>query len=224
MVGRAHELDEVLGPARRQANSYRRLAHAARSTGDLDTAVELCQRALEGFLARDDPTAVAHARSTLGDVARLRGGTARRCASTAQRWRVSWPPATAGCTASTHKNLGQLAARSGEHERAARLYLDSLQIRHLLGDDAGLAECLEGLAGCALATGLAPRAATMLAASANLRSTSGAAPLREDRSTLDCLTDDIRAALNDESFERAWAAGLDLDVDGALSLATGLVH
>ncbi len=57
------------------------------------------------------------------------------------------------CTASTVKNLGVLAARRGAHGESHDLFRRGFMLRYELGDEAGLAECREGLAGSVSAPG-----------------------------------------------------------------------
>lgn len=135
-----------IGSRRGEGTALRHLAVACQHLGRLDEASELCARALAIWIADDDPTAAAHVRVTLGDIARLRGDpdeASRRYGEALEELRAV---GDRRCTASTFKNLGLLAARRGDHQRARQLFADALVLRHELGDEGGLAECLEGLA------------------------------------------------------------------------------
>ena len=203
-----------VGSNRQQAWAYAHLSHVARSTGDLELALEFAGRALDGLA--DDPAGGAHVRTTLADVARLqrRGEEAARIYE-----EVLASFAAAGdrrCLASTYKNLGQLAAARGAHAEAAGLFLDSMKLRHQLG----VGECLHGLAAVALSTGRADDVVTLLAAAIRLRRDAGAEPLPEDRVAADALLAAARASLSCEQFDRAWTTGSNLDSDAAVERAS----
>ena len=70
--------------------------------------------------------------------------------------------------------LGTVAHAQGDDGRATALYEESLTLCRELGDKHGLAECLEGLAGVAVAQQHLERAARLLGAAAALREAIGA--------------------------------------------------
>lgn len=209
-------LTEV-GSSRQQAWAYAHLSHVARSTGDLELALEFAGRALDGLA--HDAAGRAHVRTTLADVARLQGrGEEAACIYE----EVSANFAAAGgrrCLASTYKNLGQLAAARGAHDEASGLFLDSMKLRRQLGDQLGVAECLHGLAAVALSTGRADDGLTLLAAAIRLRTAAGAEPLPEHRVADEALLAAAQASLTGEKFGRAWEAGTNLDTDAAVERA-----
>ena len=213
---RRRYLDEVevwadVGSATREATGLLLLAHAARSTGDLDAAVDLSRRAITAFTANDNPSAAAHALSALADVARLQGDAAAADRGYAEARAAFQATGDRRCLASTDKNLAVLAHQRGEHDRAGSLFLDSMRLRLALGDEAGLAECLEGVAGVALATGQPPMAAvTLLGAASAIRSATGAAPPPDDAAAVVQLTARARAALHADAYNEAWRTGVCL--------------
>ena len=196
--------------------TYRNLAYAARAAGDLDDALTFADLALEGF---EDEGAAAHVLNIVADVAKLQGRTVDAV-------RV-YKEALAGfasigdrrCQASSQKNLAQLAAQQGDHHAARRLFVDSLRVRHEFGDELGVAECLDGLAGVAAAAGRREHAVTLLGAAAARRDAAGAEPLSEDRALTEALLAALRGALTHSSFDGAWAEGAALDADGVIARA-----
>ena len=108
---------------------------------------------------------------------------------------------TRRCTASTFKNLAVIAARRGEHPRSADLFHRSLLLRLELGDEAGLAECLDGLAGVWAAGGRHAHAVALLAASASLRERTGALPFAAEAAVADAVLEDCRERLGVEDFD-----------------------
>ncbi len=167
--GREVDVWNEVGSLTGQATGLLLQAQAAHSTGDLDGAVELSRRAIEGCTASDNPPAAAHALSTLADVARLQGDTTAAEDTYLEARAAFQTNGDRRCLASTNKNLAAIADQRGDHDRAVSLFLDSMRLRQALGDEAGLAECLEGLAGIALATGRPSAAVTLLAASSAVR-------------------------------------------------------
>ncbi len=220
-ASRWHQLELAtwtdVGSSRQQAWAYAHLSHVARSTGDLELALEFARRALDGLA--DDAAGGAHVRTTLADVARLQGD-GEEAARIYEEVLASF--AAAGdrrCLASTYKNLGQLAAARGAHAEALGLFFDSMKLRRQLGDQLGVAECLHGLAAVALSTGPADDAVTLLAAAVRLRTVAGAEPLPEERVAAEALLIAAQASLTREEFGRAWEAGSNLDTDAAVERA-----
>ncbi len=196
--------------------TYRNLAYAARVAGDLDDALTFADLALDGF---DDEGAAAHVRNTIADVAKLQG----RAADAVRIYEMAIAGfASIGdrrCMASSQKNLAQLAAREGDRIEARRLFVESLRTRHDFGDQLGIAECLDGLAGVAVAAGRHEHAVTMLAAASARRDAAGADALPEDRALMQAVLATLRAALTPAAFQSAWAEGAALDADGVLARA-----
>ncbi len=199
------------------------LARATRSTGDLDAAVAISRQAIEAYTASDNPAAAAHPLSTIADVARLRGDDTAAERTYDEALVAFRANGDRRCVASTNKNLATIANRRGDHARATALLLDSMRLRQALGDEGGLAECLEGLATTALAKDELLPAVTLLAAGATLRAASGVKAPAEDQGAIEEVTRRVRAALDAEVFEEAWAAGAHLQPGAAVSYATGLV-
>lgn len=99
-------------------------------------------------------------------------------------------------------------------------------MRRDLGDEGGLAECLEGLATTCSASGRKEEAVTLLGAAHAIRGTFGVAASVPERTEAAAHLDALRAELDGESFTRAWEAGLKLRTDEAversLQLGTSL--
>jgi len=120
------------------------------------------------------------------------------------------------CIGSTAKNLGNMANAEGDHRRAAELLVESLAVRHELGDDAGLAECLEGLAVAAMGVGRPVDAACLLGAAHARRQASGALPHPEEETEVRSTEAQVRAGLAPDEFTRAWEHGGGLGPEEAL--------
>lgn len=205
-----------VGSRAQLAWTYRNLAYAARAAGDLDDALAFAERALDSF---DDEGGAAHVLNVMADVAKLQG----RVADAVRVYREAMAGfASIGdrrCLASSEKNLAQLAAQRGDRRGAGRLFVNSLRVRLEFRDELGVAECLDGLAGLAAATGRHGQAVTLLAAAATRRGAAGAEALPEDRALTEALVATLREGLTPAAFNGAWAEGTALDADGALARA-----
>jgi tetratricopeptide (TPR) repeat protein len=123
------------------------------------------------------------------------------------------------CTASTFKNLATLAAACGQHARSADLFRQGIRGRHDLGDVAGLAECLEGLACSSAAQGRPERAVTLIASARSIRELTGASESPEACGSFDAVLAAARRELGDQRFTGAFDAGLSLEIADAVEYA-----
>jgi hypothetical protein len=100
-----------------------------------------------------------------------------------------------------------VAHTQGNDVRATTLYEESLRLRREIGDKHGLAECLEGLAGVAMAQQQLERAARFLGAAAALREAIDAplSPRQQARHEHDISV--VRTGLDEATFAAAIAAG-----------------
>jgi hypothetical protein len=120
-------------------------------------------------------------------------------------------------------NLGGVARRLGEYGRAAALHAEGLALARAIGARVNVALGLEGLAAVA-ADRANPardprRAALLLAAAAALRAGIGVPPPSAEQEALERARQEALAALGDEDFAVAWAAGRALPLDEAVALA-----
>jgi tetratricopeptide (TPR) repeat protein len=117
-----------------------------------------------------------------------------------------------------HHTVGQVLRLEGRFDEAARHYRDAIRFGHELGDDASLTEPLQGLAAVAIAIGNAELGVRLLGANAAIRERLGGGPPPEWIRLGDPLGD-ARTILGDESYRRAWEAGLALSVADAVAEA-----
>jgi hypothetical protein len=103
--------------------------------------------------------------------------------------------------------LGTVAHAQGDDSRATALYEESLTLRRELGNTHGLAECLEGLAGVAVAQQHLDRAARLLGAAAALREAIGAPLSPREQARYERDLSAARAGLGEVAFAAAWATG-----------------
>jgi len=130
------------------------------------------------------------------------------------------------CTGSVLRNLGILAYGRHDHDSAISLLLDSMSVRSELGDDTGVAEVLEGLAGPVLARGEPRGAAVLLSSASSIRKAGHVPPAPADQGVLSQHLAELRRDLGETKFRAAWSEGATLEVDAAVTyarrLATGV--
>jgi predicted ATPase/DNA-binding SARP family transcriptional activator/Tfp pilus assembly protein PilF len=121
--------------------------------------------------------------------------------------------------ASTLHNLGLVILRQGDYEAAHPVFEESLSLRRELEDKEGIAYALEGLGGMATAQGQATRAARLFGAAGSLRKAIGAPLPPNECGGYDQDIAVLRAALEEEGFEAAWAAGRAMTLEQAIAYA-----
>ena len=198
------------------------LGAAARQQGRLVEARERCELALVTFGAIDDRSAVAHVQMTLGDIARLGDDRDAARALYAQAFAALTDIGDRRCTASVMKNIGDLE-RAVDPQHSAALYLDCLERRHALGDRAGAAEALEGIAESIVDAEHAIASATLLGHAESLRSATGAVPPEAERAALEVLEQELAELLTESEMARARSIGARLHFDETVEPARGVV-
>jgi hypothetical protein len=112
-----------------------------------------------------------------------------------------------------------VARAQGDYEGARALYRESLGILRPAGEQRGIARVLEGLAGLAAAEDQAERAARLFGAAEALRAAIGAPLPPGDRVRCHRGLALTRAALGEEAFAAAWAAGRAMSLNQATAYA-----
>ncbi|MDQ6695071.1 MAG: tetratricopeptide repeat protein, partial [Chloroflexota bacterium] len=116
-------------------------------------------------------------------------------------------------------NLGHIALRQGDTQRAGALFAESLHSCPVGADPWGVAMVLTGLAGVAGMQSQAERAARLFAAAEALLESIGEPIDPVNRAEYEHNLPIARAQLDNETWERNWAAGRALTVAEAVALA-----
>ncbi|MDQ4051822.1 MAG: tetratricopeptide repeat protein [Actinomycetota bacterium] len=203
----------AIGDRLRSAYALWALGVVARYQGDLAAATARCEEARQIMAESDEWGGVAHVTYTLGDIARLDGDYVR-----ARELYTDSHARLAGigderCTASTAANLGAVALKTRDAELAGRWYAHSLMMRRRTDDRPGIAESLEGLARCRLASGDLMQAARLLGASRTLRESIGVAVPVAEQADHQAFEEQLRGALGPVRFAAEHRVGSQLDVD-----------
>ena len=116
-------------------------------------------------------------------------------------------------------SLGYAAYYRGDAARAAALFGESLTLRREHGNQEGIALCLAGLAQVAALAGQPERAARLFGAADRLLEAGGVRWSPADRDRYEADRAAVRAALGEERFAAASAAGQELSPEAAIAEA-----
>ena len=116
-------------------------------------------------------------------------------------------------------NLGNVARRCGDLARAMELHREALERKATLGARRQIAITLEDLACLAAAEGRGERAARLLGAAQALRAAIGSPRPIPEQHAVEQATAGGRAALGEEGWAVAFAAGLALPLEAAITSA-----
>ncbi len=203
------------------ARCLHNLANVAKIRGDYPCARAALREAIQIFEELGDRNGAAWSLNQQGDVAREQGDVAeagtvyQRALSAFREAGDGW-----GCARSL-ADLGSIACEQGDHSAARARYRESLAIFASLGHKRGIARVLEGLACLALARGDAPRALSVAAAAARLRTLIGAPLTPADQSKLDQNLQLGCALLSEQQGKKAWEAGWTMTQESAVEYALG---
>ncbi len=115
--------------------------------------------------------------------------------------------------------LAHLDRYEGQIDKAEAGYRETILEWNRLGHRAAIAHQLECFAAIGLTRGQYSRAARLFGAAAALRTKIGIAMTSPERAEYDRNLDQLRAHMDERSFQDDWTAGQALSMDGAIKLA-----
>ncbi len=118
--------------------------------------------------------------------------------------------------------LGWTAQLEGNPIEAKKWYVESLAIRSEVGDQGGIAWCLEKFAEIASNEGLLEIAVVLFGAAAALRATIHSAIDPADWADYDRAISEARQQLAPDCFEAAWKEGENTPLNRVVEMATGV--
>ncbi len=190
------------------------LGMVAAETGGNQQA--LFQESLEIFRAVGDTAGIAEVLNMLGEVKRAQGD----CLAAIQFYEESltlWRRlGDEQYIATILHNLGRVTQHFGDSQRSATLLVDSMSRFQRLHITNGVALCLRGLAGVAVALDWPEVAARFLGAAETLAERAGVVEDSADRAQTQSALDAARARLGEARFHAAWSTGKTLTVDTAV--------
>ncbi len=114
-------------------------------------------------------------------------------------------------------NLGYVAHHRGDYVQAIGLFRESLVIQQDIGNQAGIAECVTGIAAALIGQGEAECGARLLGAAEVLRESVGATLWPANRIEYDRNLARLHESLDETTFATAWAAGRAMSLQEAIA-------
>ncbi len=213
-----------MGHRKGMSGPLRELGAVAYQRGEYDQAAHLSQQALD--IAREFGSAFGSglAVCTLSDALRAQGDLERARMlleeSVISLRRTEYPLRVANALAITLSRLGSIECQVGREERAPELFRESLQLARRFGFTFDTVICLEGMARVAVQEDPV-QAARLLGVSAVQREALGTPLPPVARTDHDYAANAARAALGEEPFEAAWAAGYAMPLEKSISEVVG---
>jgi predicted ATPase/DNA-binding SARP family transcriptional activator len=116
-------------------------------------------------------------------------------------------------------NQGYVALHCGDHSQALALFEEGLAMQVETGNQAGIAECLAGIAGVVTARGEGERGARLFGAAEALHERNAAAIWPANRIEYDRSLALLRASLDEATLAAAWAEGRAMSMERAIAEA-----
>ncbi len=175
------------------------------------------------LLARklQDRRAIAWSLVAMADLAQLQGNTEQAQGLYKESIGLLRELEDKGLFAFTLRRLGLVMLADQDYERSRVLCQESLELTVAIRNRRGVAACLVGLAGLAIAQGYCVHAVRLLAAVDTLLNDIAAHLLLTDQVEYERHLKSVRAQLDSPTFDRAWAEGQSMTMEQAVSYALG---
>jgi predicted ATPase len=212
-------LSRTIGHKPVTAEALTGLGQIALAQGDSVRATTLLEESLLLYRELGNTYETSTVLNYLGDAARLLGDYTRATALFAESLALRQEMGDRRGSAAMLLNLGMVAVAQGDITRAIALLAESLDIFRELGWQQGIGWALFGLGMVAYAIGRAEHVARLLGAEEVLRETLDYQIWPTWRAEHDRTVAAARAALSEEAFGAAWAAGRALPPEQAITEA-----
>jgi len=186
---------------------------------EVEAGIRLCQDGLVLFREFDDLSGITRALNVLGELWRLVGAYERARDAYEECLALRRQVGDKQRAATAMSNLSYVAMHQGDYVRAAALLREGLTMTVELNYKHTFGLGLAMLAGPVAASGQPERAARLFGASESILQDLGAILQPADKIEIDRYLDDVRAQLNEKTFEKAQAEGRAMSFEGAIALA-----
>jgi predicted ATPase/DNA-binding XRE family transcriptional regulator/predicted negative regulator of RcsB-dependent stress response len=187
--------------------------------GDYVAAQTYFERAIPRYRANQDKKYLANTIGRLGDIALSQGNYAQARRYYEESLVILRALARTVMYRSALDNLGRIARLEKQYEQARALHKESLALRKISANKRRLADSLEALGVLALAQGQMVRAARLLSASQQLFTSIGAKMWFFLCAEFNSAVADVRAQLDEDAFNAAWAEGQKMTLEQAIEYA-----
>jgi len=189
------------------------LGLGAYAQGDLETAKELLQDALDIFQKIDDKRSAALSLTNLARTAYRQGDLPSAMGFLDESLSIARELETRWILGFVLEIMGLLQRSEGNYGRALELFQESLQISVEQGNQQGIANCLGALGGLATMTGQPKSAARWFAAAEKLRQQMGARMGEDDQREYEMCLDRLRKQLDETIFQSLWSEGYSMTTE-----------
>ncbi|HEY8283135.1 MAG TPA: tetratricopeptide repeat protein, partial [Chloroflexota bacterium] len=185
--------------------------------GDFPQATALLEEVLLAYRGLGDRRGEAYALLPLGIISHMQADYGRAAALYTEGLTLFQEIGDALGIGNQLANLANISRDLGDFTEATRLHRESLEVRRAIMDRPGFAECFEGLAVCAAGEGQPHRAARLFGAAEAIREAIGRPIEQADRAPHDRVVPAVRAALGEDAFDAAWAAGQGMPLEEVIA-------
>ncbi len=204
-----------LGAKRHTAWSLIFLAYTM--LGETEAALAAVEEGLALFRELDHKPGIAQALNIMGEIARFGGDDARARRAYKECLEVSQETGETRRIRFMFGNLAFIAQHEGDYERARDLAYQGLLLARDMNNRLEMANGLAQLAGAIALIGQPARAARMFGAWQAVLERLGAFPQPADKPEHDRNIAAVRAQLDEETFQTAWAEGREMTLEQAVA-------
>jgi predicted ATPase/class 3 adenylate cyclase len=219
LLEESQNLYRDVGDKEAMAHALRHRGHLAARQGNYPLATALLGEALPLFQEIRDKMGVAYSLRHLGVTKHYQQDTRRAVELLEQSLALFRESEDVQGTAYALTGLGSALRQGGNHARALSLFRESLALSKKHGIKWATLECLYGLAGVSACQGQPERAARLLGAAELLRGGIDYSLPLPDQTDYERSLTVVRAAMSDETFAAALAAGRAMTLEQAIEYA-----
>lgn len=201
------------------AHALQTLGQIAVARGEFESAKTVLTESLAWCRQAGDKRIMAMALNTIGEVARCEEDYAAARSAYEASLALRREAGDRRGLAVSLGNLGHVALHQEDTRGAAALFREALMLAHELTYKLAIAEYLSGLGGVAVTDGQSARAARLLGAADSLLGVLGAPLSPPDAAEYERSKAAARAALDEKTFETAWAEGRAMTWESAVEYA-----
>jgi predicted ATPase len=221
LVRQALYLARELGDKRMEAWSLVELTLAYKHPGEYKKASSMCHKALNIFRSLDDKPGMAYTLNVLGIFGKLSGHIGQAKEALEEGLAIAKATGEIYRQSMIMDNLGAIAYKEGDYERARDLAITYTRQRMEIGwkEYAGLG--LAGVAGPLARLGEPEKAARLLGASSAVLHILGIDYQPSIQPEYAAYTADVQSQLDEATFAAAWAEGQAMTLEQAVAYALG---
>jgi predicted ATPase/DNA-binding CsgD family transcriptional regulator len=184
-----------------------------------EAAMPIAEASLALFREIDHLPGVAQALNVIGELARMSGDDERAKCAYEECLAVCRQTGETLRTRYNYVNLAYIAQHEGDHEHALHLLREAFQLSRDTEDTRDIASFLVTFAGSIAALGQLQRAARLLGASEAALERLGAFHQPTDKPEIDRIIAEVRAQLDDSTFQAARTEGRKMTLEDAVANA-----